>query len=107
MESRPQIMENSFSPHKRGFDFSNNTNATAFATADGTGFNFGSSAPVNKDTPPPGSAGSSNTNPFVFGAFGQETRCEYCELVKCMCVLPPHCTIRALHYGMYLMGRLH
>ncbi|PNF26998.1 hypothetical protein B7P43_G12703, partial [Cryptotermes secundus] len=74
METQPQIEENSFSPHKRGFDFSSNTNATALVTADGAGFNFGSTMSGLKDTPPPGSAGSSNTNPFVFGAFGQESR---------------------------------
>jgi hypothetical protein len=76
METQTQLEEKSFSPHKRGFDFSNNTNATALAAADGAGFNFGSSLPGPKDTPLPGSAGSSNTNPFVFGAFGQESRCK-------------------------------
>lgn len=76
MEGGPQIEENSFSLHKRGFDFSSNTNATAFASADGTGFNFGSVMPFNKDTPQSGLAGSSNINPFVFGAFGQESKCK-------------------------------
>jgi hypothetical protein len=76
VDAQPQVEENSFSPHKRGFDFSSNTNATAFAAADGVGFSFGSSVPLNKDTPPLGSAASSNTNPFVFGAFGQESKCK-------------------------------
>jgi hypothetical protein len=76
METQPYTEENSFSSHKRGFDFSNNTNATALVAADGAGFNFGSSMPGPKDTLPPGSACSSNTNPFVFGAFGQESRCK-------------------------------
>jgi hypothetical protein len=76
MEGGPQTEENSFSPHKRGFDFSSNTNSTVFASVDGAGFNFGSVVPFSKDTPQSGSAGSSNINPFVFGAFGQESKCK-------------------------------
>lgn len=106
MEDGTHIDENRFSPHKRGFDFSSNTNATAFASADGTGFNFGSVMPFNKDTPQLGSAGSSNINPFVFGAFAQENKCknpaarmkfqlhrlktaniEYCFVLLCIIVI--------------------
>jgi hypothetical protein len=76
VEGGPQIEENSFSPHKRGFDFSSNTNTTAFSSADGASFNFGSVMPFSKETPQSGSAGSSNINPFVFGAFGQESKCK-------------------------------
>lgn len=81
METQSQIEENCFSPNKRGFDFSNNTNATVLTASDGPGFNFGSTLPINKDTPPLGSAANSSSNPFVFGAFGQDSRCKQSSAV--------------------------